>query len=63
MIDKVISDLDIGFGRIGLPLRLALTATVSSPSIDLVCQILGREITFSRLENFLIKIQDLKTDQ
>ena len=63
VIDKVISDLDIGFGRIGLPLRLALTATVSSPSIDLVCQILGREITFSRLENFLIKIQDLKTDQ
>ena len=63
VIDKVISDLEIGFGKIGLPLRLALTATVNSPSIDLVCQILGREITFSRLDNFLITIQDLKTDQ
>ena len=63
MIDKVISDLDIGFGKIGLPLRLALTATVNSPSIDLVCEILGKEITLRRLESFLTKIKNLKTDQ
>ena len=63
VIDKVVSDLEIGFGKIGLPLRLALTATVNSPSIDLICQILGKEITFRRLENFLIRLQDLKTDQ
>ena len=63
VIDKVIFDLEISFGKIGLPLRLALTATVNSPSIDLVCQILGRDVTFNRLENFLIKIRDLKTDQ
>ena len=63
VIDKVVSDLGIGFGKIGLPLRLALTATVNSPSIDLVCQILGKEITFRRLENFLIMLQDLKIDQ
>ena len=63
VIDKVISDLEIGFGKIGLPLRLALTATVNSPSIDLLCKILGKEITFRRLENFLTKIQNLKTDQ
>ena len=63
VIDRVVSDLGIGFGKIGLPLRLALTATVNSPSIDLVCEILGKEITFRRLENFLTKIQNLKTDQ
>ena len=63
VIDKVVSDLEIGFGKIGLPLRLALTATVNSPSIDLVCEILGKEITIRRLENFLVKIQELKTDQ
>ena len=62
-IDRVVSDLDIGFGKIGLPLRLALTATVNSPSIDLVCEILGKEITLRRLENFLTKIKSLKTDQ
>ena len=63
VIDRVVSDLEIGFGKIGLPLRLALTATVNSPSIDLVCEILGKDITFRRLENFLTKIQNLKTDQ
>ena len=63
VIDSVVSDLDIGFGKIGLPLRLALTATVNSPSIDLVCEILGKEITLRRLENFLPKIKNLETDQ
>ena len=63
VIDSVVSDLDIGFGKIGLPLRLSLTATVNSPSIDLVCEILGKEITLRRLENFLTKIKNLKTDQ
>ena len=63
VIDSVVSDLDIGFGKIGLPFRLALTATVNSPSIDLVCEILGKEITLRRLENFLTKIKNLKTDQ
>ena len=63
VIDRVVLDLEIGFGKIGLPLRLALTATVNSPSIDLVCEILEKEITIRRLENFLIKIRNLKTDQ
>ena len=63
VIDRVVLDLEIGFGKIGLPLRLALTATVNSPSIDLVCEILEKEITIRRLESFLIKIKNLKTDQ
>ena len=54
VIDKVASDLDVGFGKIGLPLRLALTATTNSPSIDLVCEILGKEKTLKRLNSFLI---------
>ena len=63
VIEKVIADFEIGFGKIGLPLRLALTATVNSPSIDLVCQLLGRDITLNRIEKFLTMIKDLKTDQ
>ena len=63
VIDRVVLDLEISFGKIGLPLRLALTSRVNSPSIDLVCEILGKEITLRRLEKFLTKIQNLKTDQ
>ena len=58
VIDKVASDLDVGFGKIGLPLRLALTATTNTPSIDLVCEILGKEKTLKRLDSFLINIKD-----
>ena len=63
IMDRVVLDLEIGFGKIGLPLRLALTSRVNSPSIDMVCEILGKEVTLRRLENFLTKIQNLKTDQ
>jgi glutamyl-tRNA synthetase len=61
-IEKTIAELDVGFGKIGLPLRLALTATVNSPSIDLVCEILGKDIVLKRLENFLTMIQSQEKD-
>ena len=63
VIDKVVADCKIGFGKLGLPLRLALTATANSPSIDIVCQLLGKDKTLDRIEKFLTSIQDLKTDQ
>ena len=47
----------IGFGKVGLPLRLALTATINSPSIDLVCEIIGKEVTLLRLDNFMKRIK------
>ena len=53
IIDKTVAELNIGFGKVGLPLRLALTATVTSPSIDLVCEILGKETVQQRLKNFI----------
>ena len=62
VIDKVVSELDVGFGKIGLPLRLALTANVNSPSIDLVCEILGKEVSLKRLDSFLIRIKDQEND-
>ena len=62
VIDKIASALEVGFGKIGLPLRLALTASTNSPSIDLVCEILGREETFKRLDSFLLFLNDQEKD-
>ena len=56
-IDNIVSELSIGFAKIGLPLRLALTATVNSPSIDIVCEVLEKEVTIRRLESFLNRIK------
>ena len=57
-IDNIVNDLSIGFAKIGLPLRLALTATVNSPSIDIVCEVLKKEVTIRRLESFLNRIKN-----
>ena len=56
-IYNIVNDLSIGFAKIGLPLRLALTATVNSPSIDIVCEVLKKEVTIRRLESFLNRIK------
>ena len=56
-IEIVVKERSIGFAKIGLPLRLALTATVNSPSIDLICAILGQDVTQRRLDSFLAKIK------
>ena len=58
IIDTTVGELNIGFGKVGLPLRLALTGTVTSPSIDLVCEILGKETVLQRLQNFIIELQE-----
>ena len=63
VMDEVVADFEIGFRKIGLPLRLALTASENSPSIDLVCQLLGKDVTLNRIEKFLTRIKDLKIDQ
>ena len=56
-IEIVVKEQSIGFAKIGLPLRLALTATVNSPSIDLICEVLGQDVTQRRLDSFLAKIK------
>ena len=41
---------DIGFGKIGQPLRVAITGGTQSPSIDLTITLLDRENVISRLK-------------
>ena len=42
--------LDLGFGKVVHPLRLALTGGAASPGIDAVVATMGRETTLRRLE-------------
>ena len=43
----------IGFGKIGQPLRAALTAGAPSPDLSLVLALLGKEETLGRIEDVL----------
>jgi glutamyl-tRNA synthetase len=39
----------LGFGKIAQPVRVALTGGTVSPSICLVMEVLGREVSLQRL--------------
>ena len=45
------------FGKIAQPLRVAVTGSGVSPSIDVTLQLLGRDKTLSRLERALELIE------
>ena len=41
---------EIGFGKIGQPLRVAITGNTVSPSIDVAATLLDKEIVNSRIK-------------
>lgn len=53
-IHKVVEDTvnkhDVGFGKVGQPLRLAVTGHGKSPAIDVTLELLGKEKTLKRLD-------------
>ena len=53
-INTFVNEQEIGFAKIGLPLRLSLTGSLNSPSIDRVCELLGKEEVIERVD-FAIK--------
>ena len=53
-INTFVNEQEIGFAKIGLPLRLSLTGSLNSPSIDRICELLGKEEVIERVD-FAIK--------
>ena len=49
-INTFVNEQGIGFAKIGLPLRLSLTGSLNSPSIDRVCELLGKEEVIERID-------------
>ncbi|RDH81218.1 MAG: glutamate--tRNA ligase [endosymbiont of Galathealinum brachiosum] len=50
VVESTVEKLEIGFGKVGQPLRLAVTGHGRSPSIDVTLELLGKEETLSRLD-------------
>jgi len=50
VVENTVNALDVGFGKVGQPLRLAVTGHGKSPSIDVTLELLGKEKTLKRLE-------------
>ncbi|MFA5216240.1 glutamate--tRNA ligase [Sulfuricurvum sp.] len=50
IMEAVVAELEIGFGKIGQPLRVALMGKLSGPGLDSVMAIIGVEETLKRIE-------------
>jgi glutamyl-tRNA synthetase len=53
VMEQVVSDMGIGFGKIGQPLRIALMGKLSGPGLDSVMAIIGVDETLARVEALL----------
>ncbi len=49
VVENTVNTLEVGFGKVGQPLRLAVTGHGKSPSIDVTLALLGKEKTLQRL--------------
>jgi glutamyl-tRNA synthetase len=53
IMEKVVTEMEIGFGKIGQPLRIALLGKLSGPGLDSVMAIIGVEETLERIKALL----------
>jgi len=51
LMQEVVDEMSIGFGKIGQPLRVALLGKMSGPGLDSVMAIIGKEETMLRIAN------------
>lgn len=49
-LQDTVDALGVGFGKLGQPLRLAMTGTTASPGMDVVLSVLGRDEALARLD-------------
>jgi len=56
LMQEVVDEMSIGFGKIGQPLRVALLGKMSGPGLDSVMAIIGKDETMLRIANAITKI-------
>jgi glutamyl-tRNA synthetase len=53
VVNDVCEILQVGMGKVGQPLRVAVAGSGSSPSIDITLELLGKEKTLARIDRAL----------
>jgi len=51
LMEDVINEMEIGFGKIGQPLRVALLGKMGGPGLDVVMAVIGKTETMLRIAN------------
>ncbi|TQV77465.1 glutamate--tRNA ligase [Aliikangiella marina] len=52
-INQTAEELEVGMGKVGMPLRVAVTGAGMSPSLDITLEWIGRERTLARIDQAL----------
>ncbi len=52
-IETTVTELEVGFGKVGMPLRVAVTGGAPSPDLDLTLFLVGKTASLRRIEQAL----------
>ena len=55
IMQEVVDEMGIGFGKIGQPLRIALLGKMSGPALDSIMAVIGRDETVLRINSAIAK--------
>ncbi|MDH5711292.1 MAG: glutamate--tRNA ligase [Gammaproteobacteria bacterium] len=56
VIQEVVNEQEVGFPKVAQPLRIAVTGSTTSPSIDTTLDLLGKAKTLDRIDRLLVFI-------
>jgi glutamyl-tRNA synthetase len=54
-MEATVAEMEVGFGKIGQPLRLALLGKMSGPGLDVLMSIIGLDATKARIDAFIVE--------
>ncbi|MEM6405377.1 MAG: glutamate--tRNA ligase [Pseudomonadota bacterium] len=60
-VADTVAALDVGFGKVALPLRVAVTGGMPSPELDLTLELVGRTATLRRITQTMAYLQGTDT--
>ena len=57
IMEEVVNEMEIGFGKIGMPLRVSLLGSMTGSGLDEIMAILGVDETVARIEKAIAEIE------
>ena len=58
VVADTVAELGVGFGKVAMPLRVAVTGGAPSPDLDLTLYLVGKEATLRRIDKAIAHIQE-----
>ena len=57
-VADTVADLEVGFGKVAMPLRVAVTGGMPSPELDLTLELVGQDATLRRIDQTIAYLQE-----